>query len=109
MLNLLLKCRLSVVFLALDVFFMIFCVGMACIICMALFCCIPIVAIAYAMTIREGASEDEIKQLPKYRFHESYASGLSASLELVNMNVADKLALQLEDSVSGTSLLFYLL
>ncbi|KNA26007.1 hypothetical protein SOVF_000540 [Spinacia oleracea] len=89
---------LSVVFLALDVFFMIFCVGMACIICMALFCCIPIVAIAYAMTIREGASEDEIKQLPKYRFHESYASGLSASLELVNMNVADKLALQLEDS-----------
>ncbi|KMT14894.1 hypothetical protein BVRB_3g064080 [Beta vulgaris subsp. vulgaris] len=84
---------LAVIFLALDVFFMIFCVGMACIICLALFCCIPVVAIAYAMTIREGASEDEIRQLPKYRFHQSHASRMSA-----NTDAVDELALQFEDS-----------
>ncbi|GMH08096.1 hypothetical protein Nepgr_009936 [Nepenthes gracilis] len=68
---------LAVVFLALDVFFMIFCIGMACVICLILFCCIPIVAIAHAMTIREGASEEDIQVLPKYRFRQSYPSRVS--------------------------------
>ncbi|KAH9612001.1 hypothetical protein KSS87_000033 [Heliosperma pusillum] len=70
---------LAVVFLALDVFFMIFFIGVACIICVALFCCVPIVAIVYAMTIREGASVDDIRQLPKYTFHCSYTPKMSAS------------------------------
>lgn len=102
--DLLLICRLAVIFLALDVFFMIFCVGMACIICLALFCCIPVVAIAYAMTIREGASEDEIRQLPKYRFHQSHASRMSA-----NTDAVDELALQFEDSVSGSAYSYFIL
>lgn len=86
---------LTVVFLALDVFFMIFCIGVACVVFLALFCCIPVVAIAYAMTLREGASEDEIKQLPRYRFHQSYAPKTS---EIGRRNAVDELSLQLEDS-----------
>ncbi|TKY62767.1 E3 ubiquitin protein ligase RIE1 [Spatholobus suberectus] len=62
---------LTVVFLAFDVFFIIFCIGMACIVFLALFCIIPIIALAYAMRIREGASEEDIRSLPKYRFSQS--------------------------------------
>jgi len=93
------NCRLMVVFLALDVFFMIFWIGVACVVCLALFCCIPIVAIAYAMTIREGASEDEIRQLPTYRFRHSYASRTSASVEF-GIPAIKELSLQPEDAVS---------
>ncbi|XP_015888427.2 E3 ubiquitin-protein ligase At4g11680 [Ziziphus jujuba] len=60
---------LTMVFLAFDVFFIIFCIGMACVIFFGLCCFLPILAFAYAMAIREGASEDEIQTLPKYRFH----------------------------------------
>lgn len=98
---------LAVVFLALDVFFMIFCIGMAFIIFLALFCCIPIVAIAYAMTIREGASEDEIRRLPKYRFHQSYAPRMSSSREFGSRKSADELALQSEDSECCICLMQY--
>ncbi|KAK7290737.1 hypothetical protein RIF29_05368 [Crotalaria pallida] len=62
---------LTVVFLAFDVFFIIFCIGMACLVFFAIFCFIPIIALAYAMRIREGASEEDIKSLPKYRFSQS--------------------------------------
>ncbi|XP_058750715.1 E3 ubiquitin-protein ligase At1g12760-like [Vicia villosa] len=62
---------LTVVFLAFDVFFIIFCIGMACIVFFALFCIIPIIALAYALRIREGASEDDIRSLPMYRFSQS--------------------------------------
>ncbi|XP_074306824.1 E3 ubiquitin-protein ligase At4g11680-like [Silene latifolia] len=81
---------LAVVFLALDVFFMIFFIGVACIICVALFCCLPIVAIAYAMTIREGASVDDIRQLPKYTFHCSYTPKILASTELDDGSTIDE-------------------
>ncbi|KAK7286638.1 hypothetical protein RJT34_21777 [Clitoria ternatea] len=64
---------LTVVFLAFDVFFIIFCIGMACIVFFALFCLIPIIALAYAMRIREGASDEDIRSLPKYRFSQSYS------------------------------------
>ncbi|KAL7097617.1 hypothetical protein ACP275_10G155900 [Erythranthe tilingii] len=58
---------LSVVFLAFDVFFMIFCIAMACVVFFLLFCCFPILAtVAYAMTIKDGASENDIRLLPKY-------------------------------------------
>lgn len=43
-------CRLAVVFLAFDVFFAIFCVVLACLIGVALCCCLPcIIAILYAV------------------------------------------------------------
>ncbi|KAL3819658.1 hypothetical protein ACJIZ3_005563 [Penstemon smallii] len=65
---------LSVVFLAFDVFFLIFCIAMACVVFFVLFCCFPIVAtVAYAMSIQEGASENDIKSLPKYIYRHQNA------------------------------------
>ncbi|XP_028785294.1 E3 ubiquitin protein ligase RIE1 [Neltuma alba] len=60
---------LAVVFLAFDVFFAIFCVVLACLIGIALCCCLPcIIAILYAVAGQEGASEADLSLLPKYRF-----------------------------------------
>ncbi|KAG5552733.1 hypothetical protein RHGRI_010738 [Rhododendron griersonianum] len=60
---------LAVVFLAFDVFFMVFCIVMACVVFFALFCCFPVLAtIAYAMRIAEGASEHDIRTLPKFKY-----------------------------------------
>ncbi|XP_057971982.1 E3 ubiquitin-protein ligase At4g11680-like [Malania oleifera] len=98
---------LAVIFLAFDVFFMIFCIGMACVIFFALFCCIPIVAIAYAMTIKEGASEDDIRILPKYRFHEANSlmafdndknQTVGTIVELGNNDCPRELVLRSDDS-----------
>lgn len=48
-------CRLAVVFLAFDVFFAIFCVVLACLIGIALCCCLPcIIAILYAVAGQVG-------------------------------------------------------
>ncbi|KAL3637085.1 hypothetical protein CASFOL_019384 [Castilleja foliolosa] len=67
---------LSVVFLAFDVFFMVFCIAMACIVFFLLFCCFPILAtVAYAMTIRDGASENDIRSLPKYIYRQKNSLG----------------------------------
>ncbi|KAK3421456.1 hypothetical protein EUGRSUZ_G02105 [Eucalyptus grandis] len=61
---------LAVVFLAFDVFFAIFCVVLACLIGIALCCCLPcIIAILYAVAGQEGASEADLSILPKYKFH----------------------------------------
>lgn len=99
---------LTVVFLAFDVFFIIFCIGMAFVIFFALCCCIPIVAFAYSMAIRDGASEDDIKNLPKYRFcqgnssmtldHDKKQDILKAQLESSNNNNIKELSLNPEDS-----------
>ncbi|XP_022726441.1 E3 ubiquitin protein ligase RIE1-like [Durio zibethinus] len=60
---------LAVVFLAFDVFFAIFCVVLACLIGIALCCCLPcIIAILYAVAGQEGASDADLSILPKYRF-----------------------------------------
>ncbi|XP_073287735.1 E3 ubiquitin protein ligase RIE1-like [Primulina huaijiensis] len=60
---------LAVVFLAFDVFFAIFCVVLACLIGIALCCCLPcIIAVLYAIAGQEGASEADLRVLPKYRF-----------------------------------------
>ncbi|XP_059310304.1 E3 ubiquitin protein ligase RIE1-like [Lycium ferocissimum] len=60
---------LAVVFLAFDVFFAIFCVALACLIGVALCCCLPcIIAVLYAVG-QEGASDEDLRVLPKYRFH----------------------------------------
>ena len=43
-------CRLTFVFLAFDVFFAVFCVVLACLIGIALCCCLPcIIALLYAV------------------------------------------------------------
>ena len=98
---------LAVVFLAFDVFFMMFCIGMACIFFFALFCCIPLAAIAYAMKIREGASEDDIRLLPRYRFcdaslvrkvDDDKKQALEAAVELGSSSSISDLALHPEDS-----------
>ncbi|KAL4590572.1 hypothetical protein LXL04_003506 [Taraxacum kok-saghyz] len=74
--------RLTVVFLAFDVFFAIFCVVLARLIGIALCCCLPcIIAILYAVAgqvsnilnpnynnMQEGASEADLNIIPKYKF-----------------------------------------
>lgn len=58
-----------VAFLAFDVFFVVFCVSLACIIGVAVCCCLPcIIAIMYAVAEQEGASEEDLNLLPQYRF-----------------------------------------
>lgn len=60
---------LCIVFLAFDVFFVVFCVALACVIGIAVCCCLPcIIAILYAVADQEGASDEDIHQLPKYKF-----------------------------------------
>lgn len=60
---------LAVVFLAFDVIFAIFCVVLACLIGVALCCCLPcIIAILYAIAGQEGASEADLSILPKYQY-----------------------------------------
>ncbi|CAA6656330.1 unnamed protein product [Spirodela intermedia] len=60
---------LCIVFLAFDVFFVVFCVALACIIGIAVCCCLPcIIAILYAVADQEGASDEDISQLPRYKF-----------------------------------------
>ncbi|CAL9207992.1 unnamed protein product [Musa acuminata subsp. burmannicoides] len=60
---------LCIIFLAFDVFFVVFCVALACVIGIAVCCCLPcIIAILYAVADQEGASEEDISQLSKYKF-----------------------------------------
>ncbi|XP_006391188.2 E3 ubiquitin protein ligase RIE1 [Eutrema salsugineum] len=60
---------LTFVFLAFDVFFAVFCVILACLIGIALCCCLPcIIALLYAVAGQEGASEADLSILPKYKF-----------------------------------------
>ncbi|KAG8083045.1 hypothetical protein GUJ93_ZPchr0014g47392, partial [Zizania palustris] len=60
---------LCIVFLAFDVFFVVFCVALACIIGIAVCCCLPcIIAILYAVSDQEGASEYDIRQIPRFKF-----------------------------------------
>ncbi|XP_066389868.1 E3 ubiquitin-protein ligase At1g12760-like isoform X1 [Miscanthus floridulus] len=80
---------LSIVFLAFDVFFVVFCVALACVIGIAVCCCLPcIIAILYAVTDQqEGASEDDINNLSKFKFW--------------TMSDADKLAAGIAAPVGG--------
>lgn len=60
---------LTISFLAFDVFFVVICVVVACIIGIAVCCCLPcIIAILYAVADQEGATREDIDQLPKYKF-----------------------------------------
>ncbi|KAL6986193.1 hypothetical protein U1Q18_019561 [Sarracenia purpurea var. burkii] len=60
---------LCIIFLAFDVFFVVFCVALACVIGIAVCCCLPcIIAILYAVADQEGASRQDVEQLTKYKF-----------------------------------------
>lgn len=105
------------VFLAFDVFFIIFCIGIACVIFFALFCIIPVIAVAYALKIREGASEEDIMSLPKYRFSQSNALVLvddnmkqlvKAKIDSYSESHASELSVHPDDSVSTNSVFSYL-
>uniref|UniRef100_A0A2P2JS93 RING-type E3 ubiquitin transferase n=2 Tax=Rhizophora mucronata TaxID=61149 RepID=A0A2P2JS93_RHIMU len=103
---------LTVVFLAFDVFFIIFCIGMASVVFLAVFCCIPILAVAYAVAIRKGASEDDIRSLPKYKYRQEGQFNtleddrkqevLGVRVRSGDANPINELFLLPEDSVSVT-------
>jgi hypothetical protein len=85
---------------------------MACIVFFALFCIIPIIALAYALRIREGASEDDIKSLPVYRFSQSNVMVMvddnkkqlgKARTGSYNQSHISELSLHPDDSVSTVS------
>lgn len=60
---------LCIIFLGFDVFFVVFCVALACVVGLAVCCCLPcIIAILYAIADEEGASKKDIDQMPKFRF-----------------------------------------
>ncbi|KAJ0630662.1 putative transcription factor C2H2 family [Helianthus annuus] len=66
---------LSVIFLAFDVFFVVFCVALACLIGIAVCCCLPcIIAVLYAVADQEGASKEDIELLPKFTFRRDGAA-----------------------------------
>ncbi|ONM20995.1 E3 ubiquitin-protein ligase [Zea mays] len=80
---------LTIVFLAFDVFFVVFCIALACVIGIAVCCCLPcIIGILYAVTDQEeGASEDDVNNLSKFKFR--------------TMSDADKLAAGIAAPVGG--------
>ncbi|KAF5478315.1 hypothetical protein F2P56_004882 [Juglans regia] len=60
---------LCIIFLGFDVFFVVFCVALACVIGIAVCCCLPcIIALLYAVADQEGATKEDIEQLTKYKF-----------------------------------------
>ncbi|MCD7454091.1 hypothetical protein HAX54_023453 [Datura stramonium] len=60
---------LCLTFLAFDVFFVVICVAVACLIGIAVCCCLPcIIAILYAVADQEGATKEDVERLPKYKF-----------------------------------------
>ncbi|RZC61755.1 hypothetical protein C5167_023546 [Papaver somniferum] len=97
---------LAVVFLAFDVFFAIFCVALACVIGIALCCCLPcIIAILYAVVGQEGASEADLSMLPRYRFQisnneekPSTGGGKMVPLTMNGGELADERVLSPEDA-----------
>ncbi|KAL5208680.1 hypothetical protein ABZP36_033115 [Zizania latifolia] len=79
---------LSVVFLAFDVFFAVFCVAMACFIGIALCCCLPcLIAILYALAGQEGASDSDIGFLPRYKYSDPSEDGQKGTDEGVMIPV----------------------
>ncbi|KAG5014139.1 hypothetical protein AAZX31_09G243900 [Glycine max] len=60
---------LCITFLSFDVMIVLICVAVACLIGIAVCCCPPcILAILYVVADQEGATKEEIEQLPKYKF-----------------------------------------
>ncbi|GAB2232177.1 hypothetical protein Droror1_Dr00011204 [Drosera rotundifolia] len=60
---------LCISFLAFDVCFVVICVAVACLIGIAVCCCLPcIIAILYAVADQEGATKCDIERLPRFKF-----------------------------------------
>ncbi|XP_062090257.1 E3 ubiquitin-protein ligase At4g11680-like [Humulus lupulus] len=60
---------LCITFLAFDMVFVILCVAIACLVGIAVCCFLPcIIAILYVVSDQEGATEEEIDNLPKFIF-----------------------------------------
>ncbi|KAL3517112.1 hypothetical protein ACH5RR_024014 [Cinchona calisaya] len=60
---------LCITFVAFDVFFVVICGAVACVIGIAVCCCLPcIIALLYAVAEQEGATKEDIERLPKYKF-----------------------------------------
>lgn len=77
---------LAVTFLAFDVFLAIFCVALACLIGVALCCCLPcIIAVLYAVAGQDGASDADINVLRKYKFVQPKVNGEKANAGLGTM------------------------
>ncbi|CAI7783422.1 unnamed protein product, partial [Closterium sp. NIES-54] len=67
-------------FLAFDVFFVVFCVAVACVVGMAVCCCLPcIIALIYAVADQEGATREQIEALPKFKFYRHRTAANSSS------------------------------
>ncbi|RXI00813.1 hypothetical protein DVH24_001047 [Malus domestica] len=61
--------KLCIIFLGFDVFFVLFYVALACMIGIAVCCCLPcIIALLYAIVDQDGASKEDIEHLSKFRF-----------------------------------------
>ncbi|KAJ4764053.1 hypothetical protein LUZ62_074428 [Rhynchospora pubera] len=72
----------TVIFLAFDVFFAIFCVALACFIGIALCCCLPcVIALLYAFAGQDAASDADLTILPRYKYTESSETGEKSSDE----------------------------
>lgn len=99
------ECRLAVTFLAFEVLFVMFCIGMASIILLIMFCYFPVVAtIEYISAIGKGASEDELRTLSKFHYtRNTFSSAEKQDCELAmepdNEFSTPKLVLHPDDSV----------
>uniref|UniRef100_A0A1J3IKL4 RING-type E3 ubiquitin transferase n=1 Tax=Noccaea caerulescens TaxID=107243 RepID=A0A1J3IKL4_NOCCA len=91
---------LSVIFLAIDVFFAIFCIVLACLVGIALCCCLPcIIALLYAVAGTEGVSEAELDVLPLYRFQAFHSgAGKMVPLPINGLCLAAERTLLAEDA-----------
>lgn len=95
------------VLLAFDVFFAIFCIMLACIIGIALCCCLPcIIAFLYAVSGQEGASDADLSRLLKFRFRRAnqpknfdLEKEQAVAVTIAEQDSIADLALPLEDSV----------
>ncbi|KAJ1398088.1 Zinc finger, RING-type [Sesbania bispinosa] len=73
---------LCIVFLGFDVFFVVFCVALACIIGIAVCCCLPcIIALLYAVADQEGATKEDLEQLSKFKFQRKSNEKLAGSTQ----------------------------
>ncbi|XP_058763599.1 E3 ubiquitin-protein ligase At1g12760-like isoform X1 [Vicia villosa] len=73
---------LCIVFLGFDVFFVVFCIALACIIGLAVCCCLPcIIALLYAVADQEGATKEDIEQLSKFKFQRKSKDKLAGNTQ----------------------------
>ncbi|CAJ2664193.1 E3 ubiquitin-protein ligase At1g12760-like isoform X2 [Trifolium pratense] len=73
---------LCIVFLGFDVLFVVFCIALACIIGIAVCCCLPcIIALLYAVADQEGATKEDIEQLSKFKFQRKSKEKLAGNTQ----------------------------